>query len=519
MIYYLNPYKCGIDSVSSFGDGTSINIKWFKAYSDNGTNIVYNIYYSTIKENVFSEGIKYVSINDSIEANIIDLIPGQNYYFSVRPAETNDDYSNLPLAYDDLRVVPQTLLRENIGLTDLQIPVIDTFDFTNSGIVKIGTELVKYDSIDHINGILLLGERGYNNSSIRIHNTDGYDGYYYQDPIVNYFIANESSIFDRIYVCQSRFEYPNYQRTDLDGYHQVNKDLLHSDLQASDDDNIDFENYDYSGYHRTDPVQLLTGVCVGSYIGGERGCIDKYGNVNMVRGFDYQDENNRREEMLLSMTGRPAVLIKRMKTGITCVCFQPSRERGDDRCPKCLGSKFVIGWEQYFNPRRSDGRILVRTSPSDDSTKQYEAGLESELNLDGWTLTVPTLHMRDVLILFDINDNEEFRYEVGSITRNNTIVGQQGAQKFKMTRVRKFDPIYQINAFKNTSMYPETINTSAAFTIDILPHTHTFQKNENSSTGWSQLSGVSQGHNHQLIIKDGILTVLPELGHTHTLIL
>lgn len=519
MIYYLNPSKCGTDAVSSFGDGTSINLKWFKAYSDSGLNIYYNIYYSTIKENVYSEGIKYISIGNSIEANIIDLIPGQEYFFSVRPVESNIDYSFLPIAYDNLRIVPQTLLKNNIGISDMIIPVIDTYEFPNSGIIKFGTELIKYDNIDHINGDLLLGERGYNNTDIRIHNTDGYDGYYYQDPIIQYSISKEYKEFDRIFVCQSRFEYPNYQRTDLDGYHQVVKDLLHSDLQASDDDNVDFESYDYSGYHRTDPVLLLNGTCVGSYIGGQKGCIDKYGNVNMVRGFDLQDANNEREEVLLSITGRPAVLLKRMRTGITCACYQPSRERGDDRCPKCLGGKFVLGWEQYFNPRRSDGRIMVRVSPSDDATKQYEAGLESELNLDGWTLTVPTIHMRDVLILFDINDNEEFRYEVGAVTRNNTILGQQGAQKFKMTRVRKFDPIYQINAFRNTSMYPETVNTSVAFTIDILPHTHTFQKNEKSDTGWSQLSGVSQGHNHQLIIKDGVLTVLPALGHTHTLVL
>jgi len=37
--------------------------------------------YSTEKENIFSEGVKYISIDDSLQANIINLIPGQNYFF------------------------------------------------------------------------------------------------------------------------------------------------------------------------------------------------------------------------------------------------------------------------------------------------------------------------------------------------------------------------------------------------------------------------------------------------------
>ena len=100
-----------------------------------------------------------------------------------------------------------------------------------------------------------------------------------------------------------------------------------------------------------------------------------------------------------------------------------SSEYPDDRCPFCYGTKFVFGFEQYFNPRRSDGRILVRTSPTAERLKMYEAGMESEFPQDMWTLTVPTIKMRDIIVLFDQDGNEEFRYEVSDVTRNKTVLG------------------------------------------------------------------------------------------------
>ena len=142
--------------------------------------------------------------------------------------------------------------------------------------------------------------------------------------------------------------------------------------------------------------------------------------------------------MLLSVTGRDAILIKKVRTGITCSCYLPSSEYPDDRCVRCYGTKFVFGFEQYFNPRMSNGRIRVRIGPTAESVKMQEAGYESEFPLDLWTLTTPTIKPRDVIVLFDQDGvNEEFRYEVSDVTRNNTIVGLQGGQHLKAIRIRK----------------------------------------------------------------------------------
>src|SRR6185436_19071102 len=362
-----------------------------------------------------------------------------------------------------------------------------------------------------------LNQRGLFKSKISLHTSNGFDGYKLRDPIVTLFTEEESNLFDRIFVCQCRFEYPNYAFTIVDGYHQVTKDLLSTDLEASDAANTNFPSYDYAGYHRTDPVQLLNGTCVGSYIGGEMGCIDGYGNYNILRGLNLQDQNTQRQEMELSVTGRPAVLIRRVQTGITCACYLASSEYPDDRCPLCYGTKFVFGYEQYFNPKRSDGRIMVRPGPTDENTKMYEAGLESEFPLSLWTLTVPTIKTRDIIILFDLAGNEEFRYEVITVTRNNTILGQQGGQLIKVMRIRKFDPAYQIRVFRDTSMFPSKLSTSISFVPGIPPHLHEIVINEKiiSITQINETTALSQGHNHP-IVNGKIMEVL---GHTHQIIL
>jgi len=653
MPFYPTPVRSGTYNVASLGDGYTISVSWHQAFPTVLTNkIAYNIYYSTVKKSVFAEGAKYVSIDNSLVANIIDLIPGQEYFFCVRPIEYNlvdHDLTNLPIAYDNLRVYPQSLLRANISNSNLIIPLLDISDFPLSGVVRIGAEAVQYSSIDSINnnlivpsgsagtagqlinqggsnyftpfigntgagtissltavpasgaltenwnilcnfvqrnnlnapitgtakfiaigsisGLILDGYanpivwtangtivsngiisfaindgspvfvegdgflvkmqgagigvpngRGYNNSVARSHTIAGFDGYFLYNPIVSLYIPGDDSSWDQIFACQNRFEYPNYQYTATDGYHQVVKDLLHMDLSEADASNVNFPMYDFSGYHRTDPVQLLNGTCVGSYIGGEMGCIDKYGNVQILRGFSLQDQNTQRQDVLLSITGRDAILIKMVHTGITCSCYLPSSEYQDDRCPKCYGTKFVFGYEQYFNQRSSNGRIRVRPGPTVENIKQTEAGLESEFPVDLWTLSVPTIHTRDIIVLFDQDGvNEEFRYEVSDVTRNNTIVGLQGGQHMKALRIRKFDPAYQIRIFRDSSSFPSKLNTSISFVPGIPPHVHTIIISEKITSIYqiNQTTNVVQGHSHPVINGE----IIESIGHSHTIIL
>ena len=525
MVHYANPVMSGLDKVSSLGDGHTINMTWFTAYPDNPSNqIAYHLYYSTNQDMVFEEGVKFIVIDGSTSANIIDLTPGQDYWFSMRPVEYNPHLitflGNLPISHDNVRFYPSSMLRQDITATDLIIPLMDVEGFPNSGIVRVGIELIQYLALDTVNKNLIvpsINGRGFNFTPVTLHTVSGYDGYNTWTPVVSMFAIEEDNGWDNIYACQSRFEYPNFPFTILDGYHQVAKDVLSSDLSAADAANVTFPMYDYAGYHRTDPVQLLNGTCVGSYIGGEMGCIDQYGNYNIYRGFSLQDQNTQRQDILLSVTGRPAVLIKRVQTGITCTCYLINSEYPDDRCPFCYGTKFVFGYEQYFNPRSSDGRIMVRVGPTPENLKMYEAGMESEYPLDIWTLTVPTIKTRDVLVLFDQDGNEEFRYEVAAVTRNNTINGLDGGQHLATFRIRKFDPAYQIRIFRDTSDFPSKLQTSLGFAVGIPPHSHEIVINEKvlSVSQINQTTALSQGHNHPIVNGQ----VMEVLGHTHTIIL
>lgn len=525
MAYYPIRTRFGLDSVSSNGDGYAIQIKWYKAYPSIRTNkIAYGIYFSTSQYSVFDEGVKYISTDESVtSANLQDMTPGELYFFSVRPIEYDPDlfdFSQLP-EVNGFKYYPTTILRSAISDTDLTIPLVDVSEFPSNGILKIGIELIQYSTRDLLNNNLelnLVAQRGYNNTKARSHDVDGYDGYVTHDPTVSYYIPGESSEFDKIIQCQSRFEFDNYSYTEADGYKQVIKDLLSTDLAGSDAANVDFPTYDYAGWRRTDPKLLLDGSCVGSYFGGYMFCADGYSGVGtQLRGLSVQDHNNQRQEYLLNVDGEPVCLLKRMRTGIVCSCYLPSQEYSDYQCPKCFGSKFVVSYEQYFNPRRSDGRILVRFSPSEEKLKMYESGMESEFTTECWTLTVPTIKDRDILVRFDMDGNEEYRYEVLGVTRNRMLNSMQGGQKVKVQRIRKYDQKYKIPVFHDSSTIPSILTTGVGSTNGIAAHIHEVKISENITniSQINQLTTVVSGHNH--IVRNGV--VQATLGHTHTLIL
>ena len=425
MVFYANPVMAGFERAASLGDGYSINMRWYQAYPTLFTNkIAYHLYFSTSQDTVYSDGIKFVIIDGSVrEANIIDLTPGQDYWFSVRPVEYDPNIitflPNLPISHDNVRFYPSSMLRRDMTVADLVVPLIDVEGFSAQGFVKVGEELIEYLAVDTVNDNLIVpgaggntpptlvlqsnmqyylpnpsnvgggsiasltlisganadtetwtvrcvfvekdnagnpisgtadfetigsisgvsrdkygneliwrangpivasnimsfsivetapsfqpgdfftiqvkgavrgapGGRGFNGTPITIHTVSGFDGYYNWSPIVSMIAFSEDSRWDQIYACQSRFEYPHFPFTIMDGYNQVPIDYLSTDDSAADAANVGFPQYDYAGYHRTDLVQLVNGTCVGSYIGGQLGCIDAYGNYNVYRGVSLQ---------------------------------------------------------------------------------------------------------------------------------------------------------------------------------------------------------------------------------------
>lgn len=523
-----NPAFKGIKFVNSRGDGYNIDLQWIRALSPDATayDIAYNIYYSSRREDVFTEGVKFVATDPTQTSGTLDSFkPGDTYYFAVRATLHYDQFaklSSLPETSNGCKIYPEAMLLSNIAATDLLIPVSDIATFPPSGIIQIGVELIGYTSIDiPANNIIVgsIANRGLFGTEARLHQTDGYDGVKFSDPLVFFFKGFEDPNI-AVITEENRFDEPNFARTNADGYKERVNNIT-TNLSIIDDKQQDFQSFDFAGYRRTDPVNLFNGDCVGSYFGGEHFCADGYLGVGrQVRGLSFNDFNNQREEVLLSVTGEPVVLVRRKYEGILSPAVTSTKESPEHRFPNSFGTEGVTGYEQFYNPRRSDGRILVRFGPTVEDIPQQEPGRENVFIPDCWTLVYPGIQDRDFIIRFNDDGTEAFRYEILNVTRNKTVLTDSGAQKFTARRLRRTEPQYQFRTFRNTATMPQEITTSIASTPGpggILPHMHRIVINENivSLVQINQTTSHDRGHSHAIV--NGV--VQSSAGHQHSIVL
>lgn len=516
----------GLRTVASLGDGYSVALEWHQAYlvSPNSWDLYYNIYFSSEKSGVFREGVKFVAPSNQLTTILHGGFKrGNVYYFAVRSTAHELGtllFNQLP-EFDGLRMYPEAVLRENITATDTIIPVDDASVFPSSGLIIIGAEIIGYSAVDLVNNNLLLfslDQRGMYGYEPRLHTTDGYDGVRYYD---NQFVRTWYG-FEDGNTAQGLEEIKfdgQYARTNEDGYrNRVDIVTSENDLKVVEDANADFPSYDLAGYDRTYMGDYLSGKCVGTYFGGEYGCADGYDNgTGAVRGLSVQEHMNMREEYLLELTGEPVVLFKRQWEGKESFLHDSTRENTIYRGFDNHGTTMVSGYEQYYNPRRSDGKILVRFGPTKEDIKREDSGLENTFIPNCWTLVTPSIKDGDFFIRFSQDGTVEWRYEIIDVERNRTLLQESGQQKFTAVRVRKTDPIYQVRSFKDTAMYPNTILTGLGGVSGpggIPPHMHRLVRSEGKPI--SQMTSVVQGHNHPVYDNGVVGTVL---GHSHELIL
>jgi hypothetical protein len=253
-----------------------------------------------------------------------------------------------------------------------------------------------------------------------------------------------------------------------------------------------------------------------------QGCADSDNSSGMTRGLSFQDANSQREEMLLISTGEPVCLFRRNFDGIANKYYDITRENSAYRGLNNYGGGTTTNnYTQIFSDRRSDGRIMIRIPATKENLIRKPEGLESEYITDCWTIVIPQLKDSDFFIRFSENGEEEWRYEITDITRNRTFLQHSGAQKFTAVRIRKTDPIYQVRAFLNTAMYPTELLTSLSSAGSLIPlHLHRIVRNERTNlANFSQMTSVTNGHNHAVVFKNGQLIVKEILGHSHSVIL
>jgi len=520
---YANPPFAGIKIASSLVDGYTVKIDWYQAYSQRlDYNVAYNIYYSSDRESVFDEGIKFVVSNGTqTTGNIPDLIPGDVYYFAVRGTSfpINDvNLMQLPVI-NNVSVYPEGLLLQDISATDTVIPIMDADTFPSYGLIQAGGEIIGYSSVDFVNSSLIssAAQRGMFGTEARQHNVDGYDGYVQRDPIVRHYKGFEECN-KSVMLEENDFGPYKYAHVAGDGYKEKDH-IVYPDTDIPDCLNENFKKYDYAGYHRTRPEDYIGGKCIGTYFGGEHYCADGYDSVGgPIRGLGFDDHQNQREEILLETYGMPMVLMKRQTSGKVSRHYDNKKENTIYRGLDNHGTDMVVGYEQFFNSRRSDGRILVRFDPTKEDIKREEMGLENEFIVNGWTLSYPMIKDGDVLIGYNRDGTPEFRYEIINVTRNKTFGNNDGRQIFTAVRVRKTDPINQFRVIHDTSLMPQTVNTGIGMVPgSIPPHLHEIVINEGimSLAQVNQNTNIVQGHSHP--IQNGV--VCEVLGHRHDIIL
>lgn len=225
--------------------------------------------------------------------------------------------------------------------------------------------------------------------------------------------------------------------------HRTRPDLVTTNFTLEDGYNASFDPFDYCGYHRFRPDELFsdTDSC-GTYVGGEFGG---------QRGLSLYDRMLANEEQLLEVTGEPVILLRRLWGGETCLCRTSRKDSATVKslCTICFGTGFKGGFVQYLNPRRDDQRIMVHFAPSDEELAMGpQSAWDQKFKPNTWTLSVPAVKDRDVIIRFDPYGELTWMFIVNFVSRGNSIFGQYARQRISLSRLDETDVMYQYNFMK-----------------------------------------------------------------------
>jgi len=438
-------HRPGITLVEDVGNGMGVNIAWEEARpADYTQQIHYNIYYATTRFDVLSAP-KAVTTD---RAGTINIPPSNVYYFAVKAAEfdTDWDITELTQISENIYQYPtsRTLLNNLPATQDGYYIYVDSVDdYPSNGELLIDQEIIRYGALDTINNAFVVD--GYNRAitltQVAEHEAGADVELWHGVEDGNTIIRmGTAAWFDVVPRNVDEIGQPN---VDADGYRAANTDNITTDLSASDTSTADFPNYDYKGYHRPSIQATLSGECVSSYVGGE---------FDGGRGLFFQDRNLARLDAQLQVTGENVLLFKRKWTGKRCKCIGLRREHQRTRCSSCFGTGFSGGYDRFINTRaisesysNSQGYIKARIYPYVDDVKlDVGQGLTSPVELNAWTIVYPAIKDRDVIIRYNEDGAEEFRYECLNVTRNRLLFGESGKQEFRMLRMDKTDVLYTL---------------------------------------------------------------------------
>lgn len=453
-------YFQGVYLVDNLGDGYHVNVTWHPARTTRPDyDLAYLIYYSTTRSDVFYEEPKLITQGRRLpnpetisgaDAQLfgyfaqVPLPVGVSYYFGVRatefphsatPVVPPDGYGSFAAGrtvvdgYSFAIPASQVLMAQVTGAGSIIVPVASTAGFANNGgYISVGAEVMRYTSLQLGPPGFVVASTGRGQFGTTIQSTHNVG------EIVKMYYGNQddNSVIAKNLVS---WESPNDP-------HRTRPDLITTNYTLEDGYHTGFEFFDYCGYHRARPDELLsdTGGC-GTYVGGE---------YNGHRGMNAYDRMLATEEQLLEVTGEPAILLKRVWGGERCICMTSRKDNAKVRsCALCFGVGYKGGYVQYRNPRRADHRIMVHFSPADEEiSMKPQAGWDQTFSPGTWTIAVPSVKDRDVIIRFDEFGQMQWIYEISAVSRAKNMLQVSGRQKLKLHRLDKTDVLYQYKLIK-----------------------------------------------------------------------
>lgn len=418
----------GIKKVSDLGCGDTLLVEWNKPIVRDYTYEPFILVYENTKRLEVFDGLpKYIAKPTVTGGNVRALSPGVTLSYAARALEALDGIFDLTgmdsIDTDFFRIPEGVTVTSQVLDTDTTIEVDSVEGYPASGLIIVGREVIRYNALSTVDNAFLIPPNG--------------RGLFGTSPSI-YLPGDEVELFLN---CQDQntvivMATPTYQ----DGYssgREINSTgILVPDF--SDNDRKFFQGYDFCGTWRPLPQQTLQGVddC-GSYLGGE---------FNGYRGFNLYDRMLGREEVLLDQTGEPTILLRRIWDGEKCSCATSRRDHPKYKvCPECIGTTYVGGYEQYCNLRRADKRVMVKFK---EATEDLGLGparhLEQEFEPPAWTLPIPAIKDRDLLVRFDFTGDIEFIYEVLNASREKLIYTHFGRQNLTLKRLDKTDIVYTL---------------------------------------------------------------------------
>jgi len=417
----------GVKRVSDVGCGDALLIEWNDPIKKNYKNEAFVLVYENeFRLNVF-DNPTYLAIPDVEQATVTGLTAGKTLSYGARALELAVnvlDPNGMEIVDEGFFRLPDpVMLIDSMDVSDLVIRVNSVDGYPDAGLIIIGHEVMRYTAVDRINNTFSIPTNGR-----ELFNTTA--SVYLSGDSVDLFLNCTDS--NTVIIMAT----PTFQ----DGYgldRIINGEgLVVTDY--TDNDMKFFQGFDFCGYHDPLPQQTLTGEgnkdC-GSYLGGE---------FNGFRGFNLYDRMLNREEVLLDQTGEPIILLKRIWDTETCSCMDHRKLSPKMKsCQECYGTGYVGGYSQFMNLRREDRRIMVKFDEApEDLFHGEKEHLQQDFKPTAWTIPIPSIRDRDLLIRFDFTNDLEFIYEVQDVSREKILYRNFGRQKLTLMRLDKSDIVH-----------------------------------------------------------------------------